>query len=311
MSPAFDIAAVADMCVDLVLAGNVRPQFHQAEQLVGDYSVEIGGSANIFACQLAGLGARTCVLGAVGRDLFGDFLVAHLAETGVDTSLVRRDPALRTGLGVSLAEPDDRAILTFLGGIAAVGPEDLPTAPGALARHWHLASFFLLERLRPAWKPFLERCRAEGLTASFDPNWDPEARWEGVLELLPLVDVFLPNEAEALAISGETDVNLAGRRLSASGPLVVIKRGGQGALAVRGDSFWSFTPAPAEMPPAVVDAIGAGDNFDAGFLCGWLSGLDVAASLKLGHCCAAASLACAGGIRGQLRQPCFAAEVRA
>jgi sugar/nucleoside kinase (ribokinase family) len=141
---------------------------------------------------------------------------------------------------------------------------------------------------------------------SFDPNWDPEERWEGVRELLPFTSVFLPNETEALAISGAADAVAAGRALSSLGPLVVIKRGEKGSLAVRGDRVWEFTPAATV---AVVDAVGAGDNFDAGFICAWLSGMSVEDGLRLGHRCAASSLACAGGIGGQLRERCFRAAV--
>ncbi|MEW5979763.1 MAG: sugar kinase [Acidobacteriota bacterium] len=301
--PQFDIALAADMCVDLVLKGNVRPQFQQVEQLVKEYSLEIGGSANIFASQMAKLGARVCVIGYVGLDLFGDFLLHRLRETSVGTGLVRCDPAVRTGLGVSLTEQNDRAILTFLGGIAAVGPADLPSSPKALTRHWHVASFFLMERLRPVWKTFLTQCRSAGVTVSFDSNWDPQMRWEGVHDLLPSVDVFLPNEQEALAISGEPNPIAAGRALSKLGPLVVVKRGEKGAIAIRGDRHWESLP---ERPVAVADTIGAGDNFDAGFVCGWLSGSKIEDCLALAHRCAAASLAAAGGIEGQLRKSCFA-----
>ncbi len=306
-NPPFDVALAADMCVDLVLAGNVRPRFCQVEQLIGDYSLEIGGSANIFACQMSKLGARAAVIGRVGQDVFGNFLKDRLAQAGVDTRLVHSDTSLKTGLGVSLTEPDDRAILTFLGSIAAVGPDDLPASPAALTRHWHLASFFLLGPLRRAWSGFLERCRQAGVTVSFDPNWDPAERWEGVTEILPLIDVFLPNEAEAIAVSAESNVIAAGRALSSLGPLVVIKRGDQGAMAFRGDRCWTLRP---DEEPLVVDAIGAGDNFDAGFLCGWLSGQTVEASLDLGHHCATASLASAGGISGQLKESRFAGRPR-
>ena len=88
----FDVLGVADMCVDIVLSGNVRPQFHQVEQIIGDCSVELGGSANIFASQMAKLGSRAGVLGWVGQDLFGDFVLGELKRCGVDVSHVGRHP---------------------------------------------------------------------------------------------------------------------------------------------------------------------------------------------------------------------------
>jgi sugar/nucleoside kinase (ribokinase family) len=303
-SARWDVAVAADMCVDLILRGNVRPRFGQVEQLIEDYRLEVGGSANIFASQMAKLGARAGVLGAVGRDAFGVFLVDRLRETGVDVSRLKRDASLRTGLGVALTEPADRAILTYAGTIDALGPGDLPRHPERLCRHWHLASFFLLTRLRPVWKDFLKRCRDSDVTTSLDTNWDPEGRWHGVTEVLPGIDVFLPNEREAEAISGERSATDAARRLSRLGPLVVIKCGGDGVVAARGPDVWTLrTEDAAVTVPEVVDSVGAGDNFDAGFLRGWLRGRPIPECLALGHRCAVASLAAAGGLAGQIREP--------
>ncbi len=293
-----DILCVADLCVDLVLTGNVRPRFGQFEQLIDDYALELGGSANLFASQFVKLGGRAGVIGRSGCDPFGDLALARLQSLSVDVARVRRDTDLKTGIGVALSEPSDRAILTFLGSIDAVEPADLTEECLDSARHWHLASYFLLSRLRAVWPEWLRRCKEQGLTTSLDTNWDPAARWDGVTELLPWTDVFLPNDAEALAISGESDVEAAGRRLASFGPLVVVKRGADGVAAFSGDKCWS-EPA-AGHPARVVDTTGAGDNFDAGFLRAWLLGRDVPECIELGQRCAFASLHAAGGIEGQL-----------
>jgi sugar/nucleoside kinase (ribokinase family) len=295
-----DVLLASDMCVDLLLTGNVRPRFRQVEQVVDDYALELGGSANIFAAQSRKLGAHVGVVGTVGPDLFGEFAVRRLGGLGVDTTRVRVDRRCRTGLGVALVEPDDRAILTVVGSIDGVAPGDLPPDPAAACRHWHVASYFLMRRLRPAWRPWLEACRRAGVTTSLDTNWDPDERWDGVLELLPFVDVFLPNEAEAAALTGKKDPLAAAEDLARLGPLVVVKRGRRGALAVRGRERWSREGRPARAE-AIVDAVGAGDNFDAGFLRAFRLGWDVDACLGLGDRCARASLRRAGGIEGQWR----------
>lgn len=262
----FDILCVSDMCVDMVMTGNVRPQFKQVEQLIEGYSIELGGSANIFASQVAKLGARSGVLGWVGEDAFGQFCLETLQSLGVDTSRVGRHTQLKTGISAILAEPGDRAILTYLGTIEGVQPNELSDGVLGDCRHWHIASFFLLNQLRSQWKEWLTRCHEKKVSTSLDTNWDPENRWEGVKELLPLVDVFLPNEAEALAISGETDVERAGRELSACGPLVVVKRGEDGAMVFKGQQSWRIRGNElSDLPVTIVDAVGAGDNFDAGF----------------------------------------------
>lgn len=305
---ALDICCAADLCVDLILSGDVVPRFHQVEQLVDDYVLEIGGSATILASQFVKLGGRAGLVGAVGEDAFGAFVEARLADLGIDRRRVRREPAIKTGLGVALVPPDgDRAILTCAGSIDAVEPSELDGALLSSCRLWHIASYFLLTRLRGQWPGWLEQCRAAKVSTSLDTNWDPSGRWEGVLDLLPHVDVFLPNEAEALAITGERDWMAAGRRLADRGPLVVIKRGPEGAavFAPGASEVCSYRedPASGSQPPlSVVDTIGAGDNFDAGFLRAWLLRQTTEACLRLASRCARASLAAAGGIEGQLRE---------
>jgi len=191
MRKPLDVFCVADVSVDLVLAGNVRPQFRQVEQLIDDYILDPSGSAIIFATQFAKIGGRVGVAGWVGRDVFGEFVLANLNSLGVDTAHVQRHDTLKTGISVELTERDDRAILTYLGTIDAFEPFELTGHLLATTQHWHVACYFLLRKLRSHWKSWLERCRAEKLTTSLDTNWDPEDRWEGVIEILPLVDVFL------------------------------------------------------------------------------------------------------------------------
>jgi sugar/nucleoside kinase (ribokinase family) len=293
------VAVATDMCVDLLLRGNVRPQFRQVEQLIEGYELEIGGSGNVFACQMAKLGVATTIFGTAGQDAFGDHLVARLASEGVDVSRVRRTDTMPTGLGVTLTEPRDRAILTYLGTIDATLPADLPERPDLVCGHWHVASFFLLRSLQHHWPAFLRRARERGVTTSLDPNWDPNDRWQGIAEVLPELDIFLPNDAEATAITGEPDAVRAARMLAAEGPLVVVKRGAEGAVAVRGDEVVEIGPADFVEAHDVVDAVGAGDNFDAGFIRAWMAGRDLRTCLNLGHRCAAASLSSVGGIKSQ------------
>lgn len=298
------VGCAADLCVDLILSGNVVPRFGQAEQWIDGYALELGGSATIFGGQFARLGGDVALIGVVGEDAFGALVRERLQEIGVPTDRIRTAADVATGLGVSLVKPDgDRGMLTCSGGIGAVGAADLTEALLASCRHWHVASYFLLEGLRAHWPEWLRRCRAQGVTTSLDTNWDPDDRWEGVRELLPWVDVFLPNEQEACAIAGEGDVFAAGRCLAGACSLVVVKRGSDGATAFRAGEQWELGPVPQEeLPLTVMDSVGAGDNFDAGFLRGWLLEWDVADCLRLGGRCARASLRAPGGFRGQLQE---------
>ena len=169
-------------------------------------------------------------------------------------------------------------------------------------RHWHIASYFLLNKVRPHWPAWIAKLKAAGVTVSLDTNWDPEERWEGVRPLLPMVDIFLPNEAEALALSGEGDVHAAGRSLARQGPLVVIKRDVRGAIAFDNDRVIEVPIDPAWLSGNVVDTIGAGDSFDGGFIRAWQLGWPLEKCLLLGLRCGSASVGAAGGFGGQLRE---------
>src|ERR1039458_2060152 len=131
-----------------------------------------------------------------------------------------------------------------------------------------------------------------GLTTSLDTNDDPDDRWEIVVEeILPHVDILLPNEREAMKISRADDVETALLRLAHKVGTVVVKMGASGAIAIRDGHRFN---APA-VPVTVIDPIGAGDSFDAGFLHQFLRGEDLATCLAYGNLCGAFSTTGCGG----------------
>jgi sugar/nucleoside kinase (ribokinase family) len=288
------------MTADLIVRGRELPRFGQVETLLDDYILEIGGSANIFASQFCKLGGRAGLVGCVGADVLGSFLKAKLTTIGVDLRHVKDNPRIKTGISAHLNHQGDRAILTYLGTADAVRPEDLSDDLLLGARHWHIASYFLLGQLRSRWPGFLREAKRLKKTVSLDTNWDPVEAWTGVKEILPLVDIFLPNENEAIAITQAATADEAGQSLSLLGPLVVVKCGARGAVAFKnGQEIAAVEPESLLLEP--VDSTGAGDNFDAGFLRGFLLDRALEDCLRLGARCAAASLGALGGIEGQWR----------
>jgi sugar/nucleoside kinase (ribokinase family) len=134
--------------------------------------------------------------------------------------------------------------------------------------------------------------KERGLTTSLDTNDDPDEEWsEDLFPLLKYVDVLLPNEREACQISHAQNVEAAAKFLSGVVPLVVIKRGSQGALAQRGNDIFSASP----IASAFVDAVGAGDSFDAGFIHQYIRGTGIEDCLKFGNIAGALSVTRAGG----------------
>jgi ribokinase len=301
----FDIITIGDTCVDLIMSmGDIVPRFGQVEQWVPDYFVEMGGSTCIFACQAAKLGLRTAVLGRVGEDLFGRLIMQRLEESGVDTRYITIDARLKTGMGISMCKPDgDRAILTFGGSLNAVYPSDVSDDFLNSGRHLHYGSYYLQTNLLSVAPSVLRRAHELGLTTSLDTNWDPSGNWkEGLDEMLGSTDIFFPNEQEALAISGAATLAEAAERLGQSVAVVAIKRGDKGALIQTGKQRFV---TPVEPVDQLVDTIGAGDSFDAGFLAGWLNALSPAECAAIGNACGRATTLAQGGIAGQLRREVF------
>ena len=262
--------------------GGRDPHFGQVEKLVEDYTLEMGGSCSIFACQAAKMGLRTAILGKVGADDFGRLVLRRLDESGVDTRFVTVDPGLKTGLGIALCPPGDRAILTYLGTINVLTPADVSDELLGSARHLHHGSYFLHTGLRPGMAGIFERARNLGLSTSLDPNWDPDERWEGLEELLPLTDVFMPNDQEALRIAEVQGQDEAATHFLSRGVQVVTVKSAPGARRstagiARSSAGWSQSVGE--------HSIGAGDSFDAGFLAGWLRGLRLERCLELGMAC--------------------------
>ena len=297
MSPSLDLLVIGDVNPDVVVHGAPAAlAYGQAEQLVKGGALTVGGSAGITACAAARLGLRTALAGVVGDDAGGRFMIDELTRRGVDVEAVAICAGLATGLTVALARGDDRAIITYPGCINALEAALIDAALVDAARHVHASSFFLQPRLAPGLRGLFEAAHSAGATTSLDLNWDPAETWDGGLaNVLPAVDVLFVNAAEAAAVSGASDPAVAATVLAARGPLPVVKLGAAGALAHDGCRLVHVS-APAAT---VVDTVGAGDTFDAGFLWARLQGWDVSRSLALGVACGSLSARGAGGVEAQ------------
>ncbi len=291
----FDLLVAGEINPDLILTGNVEPAFGQAEKLIDSADLEVGSSSAIFACGAARLGLKVAFTGICGDDLFGRFMLAEMKKRGIDISHIRIDPKLETGLSVILNRGGDRAILTHPGCIAALRAEQVTDGLLEQSLHLHVASYFLQTALQPGLPDLYSRAHNLGLTTSLDPNWDPSGEWRGPDALLRSADVFLPNAAEARALSGAPTVEAALEILGKNGGTVAVKLGERGAVAVRAGQH-ARAPAPQVT---VVDTVGAGDSFDAGFLFGWLKGWTLEEALKLGVACGSLSTRAAGGTAAQ------------
>jgi len=278
----------------LVLGSDVTPAFGQREKLVPGISLVIGGSAAITAVAAARLGLSVALAAAVGADPAGRFMLDQLAGEGVDVSAVVVRDGMPTGMTVALSQGEDRAILTALGAMASLTEADIPGVLLGRARHVHASSWFLLEdSLGPGLAGLLSAARTAGATTSLDTNWDPAGRWGGerLSAAIAQADVLLPNEAEALRLSGASGLEAAAAALTAAGPRLVVKLGERGALCADGPARQRVS-----LPPVVpADATGAGDCFNAGVIAGLLGGLPLSQAAALGCAVGALSTGAPGG----------------
>jgi sugar/nucleoside kinase (ribokinase family) len=290
---ALDAIVAGELYTDLILSGfDFWPQPGQ-EAFAKQFHREVGGGASNTACGMARLGSTVAILGLVGED--GGWLIQQLMTNGVDTSYIARDPAEATALTVAITTPRDRSFLTYPGSnrsFPAALAEAAATNRLAQAAHVHLA--FPPELSTAA--DLLRAIRRNGCTVSLDVGWhEPWLLDARLPSILPLLDLFFPNESEARCITGETDPEKILRWFAAADvPRVALKLGERGAALLWNGEIWSATPPPVQP----VDTTGAGDSFDAGFLHSWLRAESPEICLRTANICGALSTQAYGGVAG-------------
>ena len=222
MTRSFDILVAGEINPDLILIGDIVPSFGQVEKLVDSATLSIGSSSAIFACGAARLGLGVAFVGLCGDDVFGRFMLDEMRSRNVDVSHVKVIPGGETGLSVILVQGNDRAILTHMGLISALTSEAITDDLLQQSRHLHVASYFLQTALQPDLPNLFARAHDFDLSISFDPNWDPSNKWLGFDKLLRQVDIFFPNENEAMALTGTKTYQAAADILSQKSSTLVI-----------------------------------------------------------------------------------------
>jgi sugar/nucleoside kinase (ribokinase family) len=290
--PQFDLTMAGELNLDLILYGLPQEMPPERELLASNLAITLGSSSAITAHNLASFGSRVGFITRVGRDSLGQTALDRLRAASVDVSRTSQSPSLDTGLTVLLTHGGPRHILTYPGCMAEMSMAHMDLDYLKSARHFHLSSYFLHRALVPEIPQLFRELRSAGLTISLDTNDDPADRWQdGIQEVLELVDVLMPNEREACKLAGTEDIETAIEQLSSRVPLLVIKRGAKGATAVAGGRAVSVPAISVE----VVDPVGAGDTFNAGFLHQHVRGMSLTQCLAYGNLAAACSTTKVGG----------------
>jgi sugar/nucleoside kinase (ribokinase family) len=171
--------------------------------------------------------------------------------------------------------------------------DDIPFEQFKYARHLHLSSYFLQKGIKQDTAHIFRKAKEAGLTISIDIQWDPQEKWDfNYQEILPYVDIFLPNEAEIIQLTGEPDLQSAVLKIKDYGKAVVIKCGDRGSLLWKDNEL---IHKHAFINDSIVDAIGAGDSFNAGFIHKFLKGEPLPQCLEFANLMGAISTTAPGG----------------
>ncbi|HEX4841136.1 MAG TPA: carbohydrate kinase family protein [bacterium] len=265
--------------------------------LVQSIVLRSGGLAHTTGVTLAKLGVQTAVVGRVGTDVFGDFLVAVLVDHGVQPHVLREAEIPTSATVVAVAGSGERSFLHLVGANANLQARDIPDELLRTSRVFHLGGYFVLPGVdgEPA-AALLRRAREQGCRTSLDMTWDAQGRWMTLLApCLPYVDFLFGNQDELSQVTGLHDpVQIASALHSSGAETVAVKMGEAGAYV---DS-----PAWRHRVPAyvveVVDTTGAGDAYCGGFLTGILAGWTMDRVASFANAVGAMCVTAVGGTTG-------------
>ncbi len=289
----YDVVIVGELNVDLIL-NNIEGDIEIGKEVFSrNMTLTLGSSSAIFASNLSVLGTNVSFIGKIGNDNFGDLVVTSLQKSGVDISNLISTPDNYTGITVAMSYGDDRAMVTYPGAMSELKVVDITDDKLAEARHLHVSSIFLQEGLLPDIQVLFQRAKSLGMTTSLDPQWDPSEKWNvNMEELLPYVDIFLPNESELMAMTNTVSIEEGINKIIAFSNNIVVKQG------TKGVSLFSKNKridVPAFLNNDVVDAIGAGDSFNSGFINAFIKGKEITKCLEDGAITGAINTTASGG----------------
>ncbi|TVQ02732.1 MAG: carbohydrate kinase family protein [Balneolaceae bacterium] len=292
----FDILVVGELNVDIIFNQiNKMPQIGE-EQRAESLTVTMGSSTAIFACNIAKLGLKVSFSGKVGDDSFGKLVTDSLEANGVNTENIIRNSSLQTGATVILGINNDRMMVTYPGAMESFSLNDIDDSVFQMARHLHTSSIFFQPGIKNDLPEMMKKARMNGMTTSMDTQWDPDEKWEIDLNsIFPHLDFFMPNEKELLNLVSAASIEDAWKKLSGLETTFIIKKGTGGATWKKGNRQFHV---PAYNVPNFVDAIGAGDSFNAGFIRAFLAGKTPEECMVEAAKTAAASTMAAGGTAG-------------
>jgi len=294
---------------DVVTLGETMVAFAPTEKGPIRYSQTLGkrtaGAESNVAIGLAKLGKKTGWFSKLGDDEFGEYILRELRGENVDTSSVIMSRKNPTGIMFKqFSAGNETSVFYYRKGSAAstISAYDLPLDYIRQAKILHISGITpaLSESCKEAIFAAVKYAREQGIKVSFDPNirlklWSKEEAKDCLSELLPLSDIVLIGEDEADILFGTKDpyqtVDIL-RKYNVS--QIAVKLGADGAVVADQGTSYAIPARPVQ----VVDNIGAGDAFNAGFLCGLLEDKDLETCGRLGTIMGAYAVSSYGDVEG-------------
>ena len=290
----FDVIAIGELNVDVIL-NNIdgEPEIGK-EKFAKEMILTLGSSTAIFAANIACLGSKTGFIGMIGQDTFGDLIESSLSNKGVDISMLIRSDKYSSGATICLNYHEDRANVTYQGAMDFMTFDDMDKTLFTKTKHIHLSSIFMQSGIKKDLPEVLKYSRENGLTTSLDPQWDPVEKWDFDYEkILPYVNVFLPNETELKLITQSHSLDEAVQKIRPFIDICVVKRGREGSLLLQKNQ--EPIHLDAFLNNETIDAIGAGDSFNAGFIHAFVKGETAENAQITGNLTGAINTTAAGG----------------
>lgn len=288
-----DVLVVGELNVDIILDQIVSFPEIGKEKIAKKLTITLGSSSAIFASNLSTLGTNVAFLGKIGTDNHAEIIKTSLQEKGVNTDLILETKDHKTGLTIVMNYNMDRANITYPGAMNYLLEPEITDKMLEQAKHMHLSSVFMQKGLKDSIVNLFKRAKKLGLTTSLDPQWDPAEKWDLDLEnLLPLVDVFLPNAKEFQYITNTSSIAAGLEKVKEYANIMAIKDGEHGA------HLWQngqLITKPAYLNAHVADCIGAGDSFNAGFISQFIKGKNLLDCLVYGNITGAINTTKRGG----------------
>ncbi len=290
-TPKLDVVTLGETMI-LFLAESVGPLREAAT-----FHRYVAGAETNVATGLCRLGHTAGWISRLSDDELGRTVAFRLRGEGIDISHTVVDPEGPTGLMIrERRELGPIEVIYYRRGSAAsrLSPDDLDPDYIANARYLHLTGITpaLSATCRETAFAAATIARQAGVPVVLDPNlrfklWSREEAHSTLRELATHADIILPGLEEAEFLTGESDPEVAAQALLDHAPtlsLVVVKLGAEGSLALTREGI---VRVPSTPLPRVIDPVGAGDAFAAGFYAGQLRGLAMPETLALANRCGA------------------------